>query len=254
MGKRSIHSVLGIIRSRIIYYGKPFNRRRLKRFYSQFVQPGALCFDIGAHLGNRSDAFLRLGARVVALEPQPACVRDLKQRFKGNEHFTLVEKAVGDAPGQLPFFVSEFTPTISTLSGTEWRNGIQATSSFQVTWDYELQVEVVTLDQLIQIYGMPAFCKIDVEDYEVQALQGLSHAIPALSFEYFSWTPDRTFACFDLLDALGSYEYNWSYGESQHLLASQWLNPADIRAVFEKITPEDRSGDIYARLRKPLPA
>ena len=70
-----------------MYYGKPFNRRRLKGFYSGFIGKGDLVFDIGAHLGNRSEAWLALGARVIAAEPQPICVQYLQKRFLSNEHF-----------------------------------------------------------------------------------------------------------------------------------------------------------------------
>ena len=34
------------------------------------VKPGDLAFDIGSHVGDRISSFRRLGARVVALEPQ----------------------------------------------------------------------------------------------------------------------------------------------------------------------------------------
>ena len=44
--------------------------RRLDEFYRPFVPAGGLCFDIGAHVGNRSRSWSRW-ARVVAVEPQP---------------------------------------------------------------------------------------------------------------------------------------------------------------------------------------
>ncbi len=47
-------------------------------FYGEFVRPGDLAFDIGAHVGDRIGSFRRLGARVVAVEPQPALVRTLR--------------------------------------------------------------------------------------------------------------------------------------------------------------------------------
>ena len=49
--------------------------RRWTQLYARFVKPGDLVFDIGAHVGDRVAAFRRLGARVVALEPQPALAR-----------------------------------------------------------------------------------------------------------------------------------------------------------------------------------
>jgi FkbM family methyltransferase len=241
---------LGILRSVAIYYLKPFVRRRLEQFYRQFVSPGDLCFDIGAHLGNRSDAWLRLGAKVVAVDPQPRCVRFLERRFGSKKGFTLLPKAIGAQPGQANFQVSELTPTISSLAGAEWQQVIQEKSSFTVSWDREVPVEVTTLDQLIATYGMPAFCKIDVEDYELEALQGLSEPIPALSLEYFAPTVHRTLACVQRLDQLGPYEYNWSYGESLRLEAPSWLPAAEMIRFLEKVSPDDRSGDIYARLKK----
>ncbi len=40
-------------------------------FYSQFIRPGDLVFDIGANRGDRTEVFVQMGARVVAAEPQP---------------------------------------------------------------------------------------------------------------------------------------------------------------------------------------
>ena len=51
-------------------------RAAMDRLYGQFVRPGDLVFDIGAHVGDRVASFRRLGARVVAVEPQPALARD----------------------------------------------------------------------------------------------------------------------------------------------------------------------------------
>jgi hypothetical protein len=36
----------GVLRSLLIYYAIPGRRRRMRRFYRQFAQPGDLCFDI----------------------------------------------------------------------------------------------------------------------------------------------------------------------------------------------------------------
>jgi len=44
----------------------------MDRLYRRFVQPGDLVFDVGAHVGDRIASFRRLGARVVAIEPQRA--------------------------------------------------------------------------------------------------------------------------------------------------------------------------------------
>ena len=63
---------LGLARSLVVYYGQPWRRSALRRFYGSIVKPGDLVFDIGAHVGSRSSTLLSLGTNVVAVEPQPA--------------------------------------------------------------------------------------------------------------------------------------------------------------------------------------
>ena len=47
-------------------------------FTRQFLRPGDLYFDIGAHVGNRIRAARQIGARVVAVEPNPELTVFLK--------------------------------------------------------------------------------------------------------------------------------------------------------------------------------
>ena len=68
----NLRTARGIVRSLRIYYGHRARAAAMDRLYSSFVKRGDLVFDIGAHVGDRVAAFRRLGARVVAVEPQPA--------------------------------------------------------------------------------------------------------------------------------------------------------------------------------------
>ena len=65
-------TLYGVARSLRIYYGDRTRRRAMDALHARFLNPGDLAFDIGAHVGDRIAAFRRLGARVVAVEPQPA--------------------------------------------------------------------------------------------------------------------------------------------------------------------------------------
>lgn len=241
---------LGLLRSIAIYYWKPFNEKRLMRFYRQFVAPGSLCFDLGAHLGNRTNAWLKLGARVIAVEPQPLCMTYMQKRFGTNPNLVLEQIAIGTQKGQRPMHVSYLNPTVSTFSDENWRKIIDDDTPYKVNWDETIMVEMLTLDQLIEKYGLPAFCKIDVENYEVEVLKGLSQAIPALSVEYFPATIERAIECLEMLEDLGKYEYNWSFGESQKLNSAEWLTSEKMKKILSAIKKEDSYGDFYARLLK----
>ena len=67
-----------IRRSLEIYYRDPVRDRAMDALYARFVKAGDLAFDIGAHVGDRIASFRRLGARVVALEPQPGPARAIR--------------------------------------------------------------------------------------------------------------------------------------------------------------------------------
>ena len=167
-----------------MYYAIPGRNRRWRDFYGQFIRPGDLCFDVGAHVGNRTGALVSIGARVVAVEPQRICQPILRRLYGRNPNIILLYKALGAKVGEGELLVSKAHSTVSSLSG-DWVEQVAASAGFsQVSWDGVEKVEITTLDTLIETYGMPRYCKLDVEGYEYQVFLGLSQAIPFMSFEY----------------------------------------------------------------------
>ncbi len=242
--------LLGLGRSLLIYHAIPLRARRLARLYAPFVPAGSLCFDIGAHAGNRVRCWRRLGARVVAVEPQPDFAAILRRMFRRDPLVSVVQAAVGATPGTARLLVSERTPAVSTLSG-EWARRVGRTRSFRgVHWASAGEVEVTTLQALVERHGSPHFIKIDVEGYEARVLEGLAAAVPGLSFEYLPAAREVALACVDRLCALGPYRYNWSPGESHRLASGDWLDADGIRRVLEGLREADGSGDVYASLQR----
>jgi FkbM family methyltransferase len=240
----------GVARSLMMYYAIPGRYGRMRRFYQEFIQPGDLCFDIGAHVGNRIRVWLGLGARVVAVEPQPMMMRWLHLLYSRHPRVTLLPVAVGATAGSATLQISSRTPTVSTLS-PDWIAAVRQDKSFAwVEWDQALTVPVVTLDDLISAHGRPAFCKIDIEGYEGEALRGLSQPLAGLSFEHIITTAAQTEECLQLLAALGEYEFNYSTGESHRLHFARWLPAAEMAA---RVGGLDGSGDVYGRLRPNFP-
>lgn len=221
-------------------------RGRLLDLYRQFVQPGDLCFDVGANMGNRTELFLALGARVVAVEPQPACFRALQRRYGSDERVTLVGQALGREPGSAEMLVSDAHP-ISSLSG-EWVRRVEASGRFGAhSWDERVRVPLTTLDELIDGHGEPAFCKIDVEGYEAEVLAGLSRPLRHLSFEFTPEYLDGALACVDRLRALGPALFNFSSGDSGDLELDEWVGPEEIGRRLEAFGPTAGFGDVYVR-------
>jgi len=246
----SLSAAYGLARSLLIYYGVPLRLARWRAFYRQFVRPGDLCFDVGAHVGNRLRALAGLGARVVALEPHPVFL-SLLQRWYGDwPGVTVVGQAVAARPGERVLMLSRRAPTVSTLS-PEWAARVARAPGFvAVRWDSEVRVPVTTLDRLIEQHGLPRFCKLDVEGSELEALHGLSVPLPALSFEVVPAAAELAPGCLDRLTSLGDYEFNRTVGESTRWLSPDWLSAGAMAAQLQALAPGSRSGDVYARLRQ----
>lgn len=243
----SLRAAYGLLRS-LWLYRRPGRQRALRRFYRSFVGPGDVVFDIGAHVGDRTRAFAGLGARVVALEPNPELAARLKRAFSGRAAIEVVEAAAGDAVGRATLHVSAATPTVSSLNAA-WTERVAARNAgfADVCWDRPVEVPVTTLARLIQRHGEPAFAKIDVEGHESRVLAGLDRPLPALSFEFVRGTLDDAGDCVERLAALGAYEYNAVEGERRRFLWPRWRSPEAVRDWLAAGADGLASGDLYAR-------
>jgi len=238
----------GIVRSLRIYYGDKSRAAAMDRLYGGFVQRGDLVFDVGAHVGDRVASFRRLGAQVVAVEPQPAMVRVLRLLYGRRAEVAIEATAVGRVAGQARMMINVDNPTVSTASPAFVGAARDAPGWENQHWMTSVSVPVTTLDALIGKHGTPAFIKIDVEGFEEEALLGLSAPVKALSFEFTTMQRPVALACIARCVALGYTRFNAALGESQTLVTSHWVGGEDIARWLVGLPYAANSGDIYAAL------
>lgn len=215
--------------------------------YQIFLQPGDLCFDVGANLGNRVKSFVQLGCKVVALEPQSHCFQMLQKEFAHHPQVTLIQQAVGREVGEMELHLSD-DHVLSSLSA-DFIHQTTASGRFaQSSWRRTERCQITTLDRLIEAHGMPRFVKIDVEGFEAEVLAGLSQAIPALSIEWVPEMPQNARRCIEHLASLGDYEFCVSWAETMKLSAKGWRSRESILNLIDEFAGETfLFGDIYAR-------
>jgi len=218
----------------------------MDRLYRGFVLPGDLVFDIGAHVGDRVASFRRLGARIVAVEPQPALVKVLRLFYGRRADVVIEAVAVGRGVGTADMMINLDNPTVSTAS-REFVNAARDAPGWETQrWTRSVVVPVTTLDALIDKYGLPAFIKIDVEGFEQEALLGLTRAVKALSFEFTIIQRDVALACIERCIALGFTRFNAALGESQTFVNAEWVGGEQVARWLTGLPPKANSGDIYA--------
>jgi len=211
-------------------------------FFKQIIKPGDLCFDIGANVGEVSKVLLDIGAKVIAVEPQNQCIIKIKENIGENPNLTILDSGVSSKDGELDFFICPDAPTISTFS-KKWKVG--RFENFH--WTETKKVKVTTLDNLIGMFGLPKYCKIDVEGSEIDVLKGLSHAIPMISFEFCIEFIDDAINCIKILEKIGYTQFNFSLYEKYFFESDVWLASQNIVLQINRIYNPLLWGDIYAK-------
>lgn len=128
-----------------------------------------LVFDIGMNDGTDSAYYLRRGCRVVAVEANPLLVEESKQRF-GREvdegQFAVVNVGIAEGEGEAEFWVcDDWTPWSSFDREGASRNGSR---------HHAERVQLKPMSAIVAEFGIPHYCKIDIEGYDKYCLDGLS--------------------------------------------------------------------------------
>jgi FkbM family methyltransferase len=223
------------------------DRDREAAFYRDLLdgfKPGDLIFDIGAHIGDKTDTFLRLGAQVVAVDPDEHNQAILSQKFLKYgirpKPVIIVSKAVGAKVAVETMLVCAPGSVFNTLSKKEagFLSGAKNRpdqSLDTIEYTEKKTVETTTLDHLIEAYGLPFFIKIDVVGFELEVLQGLHRSVPCLSFEIgLPVSRQELLQCVDILGGLSSCgRFNYTWDRRNGFALDSWLEVQAFLRVLD---------------------
>ncbi len=218
------------------------NKIKTKLFYGKLINKGNLCFDIGANMGNKSRIFLSLKAKVIAFEPQNSCLQYLTEIKKEYSNFKFLKLAVGSSNEEKELFIGSHIE-ISTFS-EDFKNYFKNDKNY---WASKEKVTVVTLNSLIEKYGLPHFCKIDVEGYEIEVLKNLSYKVPLIEFEFTGGFINETIQVIEKLDTLGDCKFNYILNEIPKFKSKKWLTKSEMTTNFKKLPIPRLHGNIFVK-------
>lgn len=226
--------------------------------YSGFIVPGSTVFDIGAYKGDFAKIFLALGAgKVVCVEPNPASIKILRNQLGNNKKVIIIEKAVGCSKGSSKFYICKKILAFSTCLQKHKELIVNNMKVLPSEWE-ECTVLFTTLDTLIKEFGKPAFCKIDIESSEPEALRGLSSKIDFISFEFREGYLDDAKLCISRILSLGKAKFNYYilkykspnpefFDPYFRFKPRRWLTADQLLKELEAL-PDGSYGDIIAKI------
>ena len=212
-------------------------------FYQKLLvgfKPGDLIFDVGANHGHKTGIFLKLGARVVAIDPDETNQQVLRETFFWyrwrKQPVVVVGKAVSGSSGTLQMWIDEPGSAKNTLS-QKWVDTLRHDESrfgHRLNFAQQKEVETVSLEELIRIHGTPFFVKVDVEGHEPQVLQGLKRAVSYLSFEVN--LPEFRQEGLECIEILGNVSRNGRFNyavDCEHgMILEQWQSLEEFKETF----------------------
>lgn len=165
-----------------------------------------LIFDIGANIGNYTNTYNKDNNIIVSVEASPHTYNQLKDRFKHFNNITCLNYAICDENTDYVTFY-DMNGVLSTLD-RNWLSSPESRFYGNIVNAKEIKVKPLSLDKLIDLYGIPDMCKIDVEGAEEKVINSLHHKIPIILFEWASEWKDSIIKCINMLDNLGYTRYH----------------------------------------------
>ncbi len=128
-----------------------------------------LIYDVGANDGSDTAYYLKLGYHVLAIEANPLLAGRLHSRFgaeKAAGQLIVLNAAVTEKDiEKVEFYLSNDDSKSSLTREMAERDGITQGS---------VDVPGRSLGSLFEEFGVPEYCKIDIEGYDAQAIRGLA--------------------------------------------------------------------------------
>jgi len=202
-------------------------------------------FDIGSNIGKWALENIQTCEKIISIEASPTTFMKLKKHCK-NDKIVLLNYAVcNNGCNDITFYNAE-SNTLSTLN-KEWLTNKD--SRFCNQKFKEITVKSITIDKLIEIYGMPKLIKIDVEGAEYDCVSSLTQKVDLLCFEWASELNSVSIKCIDYLSTLGFTKFYIQNSDHYTFRPNnnQYYDINTVKNNLMKTTPKVHWGMIWCK-------
>uniref|UniRef100_A0A6C0JGS6 Methyltransferase FkbM domain-containing protein n=1 Tax=viral metagenome TaxID=1070528 RepID=A0A6C0JGS6_9ZZZZ len=164
-------------------------------------------FDIGSNIGLWSLENINLCEKIISIEASPITFNGLLNTCKNDKIILLNYAVCNNNSNDITFYQAD-NHVLSTIN-KDWLT--KDTSRFCNHPYTEITCKTITIDKLIELYGLPELIKIDVEGGEYECITSLTQKVKLLCFEWASEVNDINFKCIDYLLNLGYTQFYIQY-------------------------------------------
>jgi FkbM family methyltransferase len=202
-------------------------------------------FDIGANVGKWSLSNIKQCDKIISIEASPITFERLADKCT-NDRIILLNYAVCNNGGNDITFYHAECDALSTIQ-KDW-----LTSSDSRFYDYkytEIKCKTITIDKLIEQFGLPDLIKIDVEGGEYECIASLTQKNKLLCFEWTSETNITSFKCIDYLFGLGYRDFFIQNGDTYTFRPNDndYYSIDDIKTRLSNTVPKKDWGMIWCK-------
>lgn len=216
-----------------------FFKENLIYFVEEFVlrdrivklDDNPLIFDIGFNKGKFSKKILShyQSSLILGVEANPSLINNSFAHSK----IKKINYLVSDNTHEEKYlyinnaFLGMSTASLDVLKKSRFSSGSEKQDKLEELYNERIKVKVITLDKLINLYGVPDLIKIDVEGHEYEVLKGLNRKVKKITFEWTEENYDGLFKSINHLQSLGYNKFGVVGYFSNH-------NDLDSKILFSK--------------------
>lgn len=205
------------------------------KYNSDENKKNSLYFDVGANIGMWSLENIKICEKIIALEPSRNTFEVLVENCREKKIICLNYAVSNENKEEIDFYESKNVKQLSTIN-KNWLCSKE--SRFYGTEHIKTSCKTISLDRLIEQYGMPDLIKIDVEGAEDLVISSLTQKVKNLCFEWAREFHFVTKNSIDHLIKIGFTKFHVQFKDEYMYVPKEEEYTEDLNVIEYKLTKE----------------